>query len=78
MEGFTDVHTWILSTLLKERYTVVVCNWGRHRSVGAVELAVKDLERLQYCHFVVEIIHVDLESDVSERLWRRLCAVGCE
>ena len=47
-------------------------------SVGVVELAVKDLERLLYCYFVVEIIHVDLESDVSERLWRRLYAVGCE
>ena len=46
LEGFVDVHTWILSTLLRERYTVVICNHGRHRSVGAAELAVQDLQRM--------------------------------
>ena len=78
LEGFTDVHRRILTFLLNERYTVVVCNHGRHRSVGAVEMAVKDFERLQYCRFEVEIIHIDLRHDIDECLWRRLCAVGCD
>ena len=76
LEGFRDVHTWILSTMLKERYTVVICNHGRHRSVAAVELAVQDLKRIQHCSFFVEVVHIDLVHTVSEELWARLCAVS--
>ena len=77
LEGFVHVHTWILSTLLREPYTVVICNHGRHRSVGAAELAVQDLHRIQHCNFRIEIIHIDLLNYVSERLWSRLCALSC-
>ena len=75
LEGFADVHTWILSTLLRERYTVVICNHGRHRSVAAAELAVQDLQRVQHCNFQIEIIHIDLKEFVEEHIWNRLCAV---
>ena len=75
LEGFRNVHTWILSTMLRERYTVITCNHGRHRSVAAVELAVQDLKRIQHCTFLVEVVHIDLESPVSDLLWARLDGV---
>ena len=46
LEGFRYVHTGILSTLLRERYTVVICSHGVHRSVGVVEMAAQDIRSL--------------------------------
>ena len=72
LEHFAEVHTWILSTMLMERYTVVICNHGRHRSVGAAELAVQDLLRIQHCSFDVQTIHIDLLHEISAELWNEL------
>ena len=64
-----------MSTLLRERYTVVICSWGRHRSVGAVEMAAQEVRGMVFCQVEVDVIHVDLEVRMGDSFWTYLVSI---
>ena len=66
----------IKAKLLTQPVTVVKCKWGKHRSVGCLEIAVEDLRNCQSVHDVDIIVkHIELNgSDAATR--RKLLAVS--
>ena len=66
----------VIAKLLTQPVVVVMCNHGTHRSVGCLEIAVQEAQKLEIAaDFDITTIHIDLD-DVNNADWQRLCQIG--
>ena len=53
--------------VLMEPITVVKCDWGMHRSVGCLELALRDLDKMNSTQdLCIYLLHIDLDGAIEE------------
>ena len=64
----------IHARVLTQELTVVKCRWGKHRSVGCLEMSVRDLRKCEAASDLqIQVYHLDRDG-VSSKMWQYLSA----